>query len=188
MWLTIQVNAMPGDYVLTTERLGLRLWKQEDILPFAAMNADAEVMRYFPSTLTYEDTVAMVQRIQLHFEKHGFGLFALEELSTQQFIGFTGFMIPSFTSFFTPCIEIGWRLQRSSWNKGYATEASKACLEYGFETLSFKKIFSFTSSLNKRSEKVMQRIGMIKYGEFDHPNIELTNPLCHHVIYMSEKN
>jgi RimJ/RimL family protein N-acetyltransferase len=151
------------------------------------MNKDAKVMRYFPSILTYDETIAMIDRIQLHFEQHGFGLFALEDLSTCEFIGYTGFMIPSFTGYFTPCVEIGWRLRQISWNKGYATEAAKACLHYGFETLDFKKIFSFTSALNTRSEKVMQRIGMIKYGEFDHPNIELSHPLCRHVIYVAEK-
>jgi RimJ/RimL family protein N-acetyltransferase len=166
--------------------LGLRRWKEDDIIPFAAMNEDAEVMRYFPSTITYDETVAMVNRIKSHFDQHGFGLFALNDLSTNEFIGYTGFMIPSFTSHFTPCVEIGWRLQVSSWNKGYATEAAKACLLYGFETLNFKKIFSFTSVLNTRSEKVMQRIGMIKHGEFDHPNIESSHPLCHHVVYVAE--
>ena len=166
------------DYVITTERLGLRRWKDEDIIPFAAMNEDAEVMRFFPSTITYDETVAMVNRIRSHFDEHGFGLFALEDLSTKQFIGYTGFMRPSFTSYFTPCVEIGWRLQRSSWDKGYAAEAAKACFHYGFEILDLKRIFSFTSVLNTRSEKVMQRIGMIKYGEFDHPNMELSHPLA----------
>ncbi len=175
------------DYVIITERLGLRQWKDEDIIPFAAMNADEEVMRYFPSTLDYDETIAMVKRIRSHFDKHGFGLYAIDELSTKTFIGYTGFMIPSFTSYFTPCIEIGWRLQRSSWNKGYATEASKASLHYGFETLNFDTIFSFTSVSNKRSINVMERIGMRKQGDFDHPNIESSHPLCKHVLYETEK-
>ena len=176
-----------NDYVIITERLGLRQWKDEDIIPFTAMNKDAEVMRYFPSTLTFDETIAMVNRIHSHFDKHGFGLFSIDDLSAQTFIGYTGFMVPSFTSYFTPCIEIGWRLKRSSWNKGYATEAAKACLHYGFETLNFDTIFSFTSELNTKSIKVMQRIGMKKQGEFDHPNIESSHPLCHHVLYVTEK-
>ena len=178
---------MITDYVIITERLGMRRWKEDDIIPFSAMNKDAEVMRYFPLILSNDETIAMVNRIRSHFDRHGFGLFALEDLSTKEFIGYTGFMIPSFTSYFTPCVEIGWRLQRSSWNRGYATEAAKACLHYGFETLNLEKIFSFTSVLNTRSEKVMQRIGMIKYGEFDHPNIEPSHSLCHHVVYIAEK-
>jgi RimJ/RimL family protein N-acetyltransferase len=175
------------DYAIITERLGLRQWKDDDISPFAAMNEDAAVMRYFPSTLNYDETIAMVDRIRAHFDKHGFGLFAIDDLSIQTFIGYTGFMVPSFSSYFTPCIEIGWRLQRSSWNKGYATEAAKACLHYGFETLNFDTIFSFTSLLNERSIKVMERIGMKKQGEFDHPNIASSHPLCHHVLYKTEK-
>jgi RimJ/RimL family protein N-acetyltransferase len=176
-----------NDHVIITERLGLRRWKDEDIIPFAAMNNDAEVMRYFPSTLSYDETIGMVKRIRSHFDKHGFGLFAIDELSTKTFIGYTGFMMPSFTSYFTPCIEIGWRLQRPSWNKGYATEAAKACLHYGFETLSFDTIFSFTSVLNTRSINVMERIGMKKNGEFNHPNIEASHSLCRHVLYVTEK-
>lgn len=125
--------------IIQTERLGLRLWKKEDIIPFAEINKDADVMKYFPHLLSYEETSAMLKRINLHFEKHGFGLFAIEELSAKKFIGFSGFMIPSFQSYFTPCIEIGWRLQKNAWHKGYATEAAKACLQYGFEVLHFEQ-------------------------------------------------
>jgi len=175
------------EYIITTERLGLRRWTEDDYLPFAKMNKDKEVMQYFPSLLTDEETTAMINRINLHFEKHGFGLFALEKLSTKEFIGYTGFMVPSFESSFTPCVEIGWRLRKEDWGKGYATEAAKACLRYGFEVLGFKKIYSFTSTINLRSEKVMQSIGMIKEGEFDHPKIALDHPLCRHVLYTIEK-
>ncbi|MEO8710489.1 MAG: GNAT family N-acetyltransferase [Parafilimonas sp.] len=177
----------PTDYIITTERLGLRKWKDEDCISFAAINKDEAVMEYFPTTLTDEETISMINRICLHFEKNGFGLYAIDKLATKQFIGYTGFMIPSFESFFTPCIEIGWRLKKEEWNKGYATEAAKACLQYGFETLGFNKIYSFTSTINLRSEKVMQKIGMIKEGEFDHPKIALNNKLCRHVLYAIEK-
>jgi RimJ/RimL family protein N-acetyltransferase len=151
------------------------------------MNKDDEVMQYFPSVLTDEETIAMINRIRAHFEKHGFGLFALEKLSSKEFIGYTGFMIPSFESSFTPCVEIGWRLRKEDWGKGYATEAAKACLHYGFEVLGFEKIYSFTATINSRSEKVMQSIGMVKEGEFDHPKIALDHPLCRHVLYTIEK-
>ena len=176
------------EYIITTERLGLRRWTEDDYLPFAKMNKDSEVMQYFPSLLTDGETAAMVNRINLHFEKHGFGLFALEKLSTKEFIGYTGFMIPSFESFFTPCVEIGWRLRKGDWGKGYATEAAKTCLYYGFEKLGFEKIYSFTSTINLRSERVMQAIGMIKEGEFNHPKIALENPLCRHVLYSIQKS
>ncbi|MEP7318937.1 MAG: GNAT family N-acetyltransferase [Panacibacter sp.] len=174
-------------YIINTERLGLRLWKDSDTAPFIAMNKDAAVMRYFPAIATTAETEAMIARIKTHFEKHGFGLYAVEEKSSQQFIGFTGFAVPRFENFFTPCVETGWRLQQKAWGKGYATEAAKACLQYGFEKLNFDKIFSFTSLGNTASEKVMQRIGMKRIGEFDHPDIEQGHILCRHHLYMIEK-
>lgn len=174
-------------YIISTARLGLRKWGDTDYLPFAKMNKDIDVMKYFPKTLTDEETASLIYRIDAHFEKHGFCLFAVEKLATKEFIGFTGFMVPSFESFFTPCIEIGWRIKKEEWNNGYATEAAKACLRYGFETLQFEKIYSFTSAINIKSEKLMQKIGMIKEGEFDHPNIPFDSALCRHVVYKIEK-
>jgi RimJ/RimL family protein N-acetyltransferase len=175
-----------NSYIISTERLGLRRWIETDIEPFAKMNSDAEVMRYFPRTLTGKETLELVQRIHLHFEKNNFGLFAVENKSTGEFIGFTGLSIPAFEAFFTPCIEIGWRYKKEVWGQGYATEAANACLKYGFNTLGFNKIVSFTSAINVRSEKVMKRIGMIKVGEFNHPKVEETNLLCKHVLYEIE--
>lgn len=159
------------------------------------MNKDADVMKYYPSLLNKEETAAMMKRINSHFEQHGFGLFAVEKLSKKEFVGYTGFMIPSFESFFTPCIEIGWRLKKEEWNKGYATEAARACLKYGFDILQFKTVYSFTTVTNSASERVMQKIEMIKNGEPNHPKIEISKPLCRHVLYVisnkvfrSEKN
>jgi RimJ/RimL family protein N-acetyltransferase len=174
-------------YILTTARLYLRKWLPSDIPPFATMNKDKAVMQYFPKTLTDEETVEMVTRINAHFEKHGFGLFAVENKLTKAFIGFTGFAIPSFKSFFTPCVEIGWRYKNEVWGQGFATEAAIACLHYGFETLRFDKVFSFTAMININSEKVMQRIGMTRIGYFDHPKIEKSSVLCRHVLYRITK-
>ncbi|HRH61326.1 MAG TPA: GNAT family N-acetyltransferase [Chitinophagaceae bacterium] len=177
-----------SDYIISTERLGLRLWKPEDFIPFAEMNKDKDVMEFFPSLLADDETKSMIQRIENHFTKHGFGLYAVEEKASKHFIGYTGFMVPSFESFFTPCIEIGWRLHHNAWGKGYATEAAKACLQYGFATLQFDKVYSFTSVINTRSEKVMQKIGMQKIGEFNHPKIAEGDRLCRHVLYISSSN
>ncbi len=171
------------DYILTTDRLRLRHWKDSDIEPFAAMNMDKDVMRFFPKTLSYSETLDFIDRIKLHFEKHNFGLFVVEEKSTEEFIGFTGFSIPTFDSYFTPCVEIGWRFRKELWKRGLATEAATACLNYGFDILNFDKIVSFTSVLNVDSEKVMKRIGMHLQGYFDHPKIEKQNPLCKHLLY-----
>ena len=176
-----------ANYILSTERLGLREWKDIDIDPFAIMNKDEDVMKYFPKTLTYSETLEMVKRIKSHFDKYNFGLYAIEEKASKQFIGFTGFSIPQFDAFFTPCVEIGWRFKKEFWGRGFATEAANACLKYGFETLSFDKIVSFTSVLNINSEKVMKRIGMTLIGNFYHPNIDKDNPLCRHVLYQIKK-
>lgn len=175
-------------YIISTPRLGLRRWIDTDIDTFGAMNKDAEVMRYYPRTLAENETLEMVHRINSHFDKHKFGLFAVEDKLTKQFIGYTGFAVPSFESFFTPCIEIGWRFQRAAWGQGFATEAAKACLKYGFRILDFEKVVSFTATINLRSENVMKRIGMIKTGEFDHPNIDSSTILCRHVLYEITNN
>src|SRR5690349_15048583 len=174
-------------YIITTARLHLRRWLPSDILPFATMNKDATVMQYFPKTLTDEVTLEMVTRINAHFEKHHFGLFAVENKLTKEFMGYTGFAIPSFESYFMPCVEIGWRYKKEIWGQGFATEAAKACLQYGFETLGFDKVFSFTAVININSEKVMQRIGMAHIGYFDHPKIEKSSVLCRHVLYRITK-
>lgn len=170
-------------YIISTERLGLRQWNYCDFEPFAAMNRNSEVMKYYPKTLTDEETLQLIQRIRLHFEKHGFGLFAVDNKSTGEFIGYTGFTVPAFESFFTPCVEIGWRYKKEAWGQGFATEAATACVAYGFNTLKFDKIVSFTAAVNTRSEKVMQRIGMNKTGEFYHPKVDAASILCRHVLY-----
>jgi len=170
-------------YIISTPRLGLRHWLDADLAPFIDMNSDREVMEFFPEQLTAAQTMAMVERIKGHFEKYHFGLFAVEEKSTNNFIGFTGLAVPTFESFFTPCVEIGWRFKKSAWGQGFATEAANACLQYGFKELQMKTIYSFTSVLNKPSERVMQKIGMHCVADFNHPKIDEAHPLCRHVLY-----
>ncbi len=170
-------------YIFTTERLGFRKWHESDIDKFVKINSSPLVMEFFPNTMSEQETMAMIERINKHFEEHGYGYFAVEELATRQFIGFIGLGHPRFESYFTPCVEIGWRLDEKFWGKGYATEGAKACLKYGFETLLLDKIYSFTALSNQRSENIMQKIGMEKIGEFDHPSIP-NHQLTHHVIYL----
>src|SRR5690349_10402765 len=146
-------------HTLTTPRLHLRQWLPSDIPTFTAMNKDATVMQYYPKTLTDEETLQMVTRINTHFEEHGYGLYVVEHQLTKEFIGYTGFAIPTFESYFTPCVEIGWRFKKEVWGQGFATEAAMACLQHGFETLGFDKVYSFTAVININSEKVMKRIG-----------------------------
>ncbi len=104
-------------HIIQTERLGLRKWIDADFIPFTEMNKDSQVMEYFPKILTDVETNELIKKINKHFDKYGFGLFAVEKLATKEFVGFTGFMIPTFESFFTPCIEIGWRITKQDWGK-----------------------------------------------------------------------
>jgi [ribosomal protein S5]-alanine N-acetyltransferase len=168
---------------LVTDRLILRKWKEADLLPFSEMNKDIEVMRYFPTVLTDLQSTEMMQRIINHFEKNGFGLYAVENRETNQFMGFTGLSIPNFESFFTPCVEIGWRYKKEYWGMGYASEAALACVQFGFSTLKLSKIVSFTATINTNSEKVMKRIGMHYVTEFEHPKVDISHILCRHVLY-----
>jgi ribosomal-protein-alanine N-acetyltransferase len=168
---------------LRTARLLLRRWREEDRAPFAAMNADPAVMEHFPAPLTREQSDALVDRIEAAFDEHGYGLWALEDETG--FIGFTGLAWQTFEASFTPALEVGWRLARSAWGKGYATEAGTAALAHGFEHV--ESIVSLTAVSNLRSQRVMQRIGMHLDGEFDHPRIETGHRLQRHVIYRADR-
>ena len=169
---------------IETDRLILRDWDKRDILPLIEMNKDEEVMRYFPSTIFDEESIALYNRINKEFEEFGYAPYAVEIKDTRQFIGFIGFHHATFQSTFTPCIEILWRLKKEYWNKGYATEGASACLKYGINNLHLDKIYSFTAKINIPSERVMKKIGMQKIGEFQHPNVDPISRLCKHVLYM----
>ena len=175
-------------YHITTRRLGLRPWKEEDREPFARLNGDPESMKFFPGTLSEEDSNALVDRIINHFNKYGYGYYAVDELSSGMFIGFVGFGRPKFESSFTPCIEIGWRIYKDFWGNGYATEAALACLDHGFDHIGLEEIYAMTSLYNKPSERVMQKIGMQRAGEFDHPLILKGHRLERHVLYHIKKS
>ncbi|HWZ02893.1 MAG TPA: GNAT family N-acetyltransferase [Mucilaginibacter sp.] len=172
---------------IETSSLILREWIATDVQPYIALNQDKEVMEFFPSIKTADETIEQIQRISKHIEQHGYGFFAVERKDNGQFIGFTGLTHPGFEAEFTPCIEIGWRLSRENWGHGFATEAAKACLKFGFDNLGVDKIYSFTSVQNVRSEQVMKKIGMIKEGYFEHPSIEDGHFLKRHVLYKIEK-
>jgi RimJ/RimL family protein N-acetyltransferase len=168
---------------IETPRLILRQWTITDQEPFIQLNMDREVMEFFPSVKTKEETLAQIERIVNNINNYGYGFFAVERKDNREFIGFTGLTHPGFESYFTPCVEIGWRLSRTNWNQGFATEAAMACLEFGFEKLNLKEIYSFTSVHNKRSEQAMINIGMTKQGLFDHPALEDGHILKQHVLY-----
>ncbi|MGA7161374.1 MAG: GNAT family N-acetyltransferase [Bacteroidota bacterium] len=169
--------------ILETERLVLRTWKESDILPFSIMNGDSQVMKFFPNILSHDETFALYERITTDIDRRGFGLFAVEAKQTENFMGFIGFDEPRFSAYFTPCVEIGWRLDKRFWDQGYATEGAKACLEYGFSNLGFKEVVSFTSKLNTKSIAVMKKIGMVYESDFEHPKVVEGHPLRKHVLY-----
>ena len=168
---------------IETSRLRLRDWQEADLEPFSQMNADEEVMKFFPKTLSKQESDAFAKAIIAEIKEFGYGLFAVEVKETNEFIGFIGFHRATFESDFTPCIEIGWRLKKEAWGRGYATEGAKACLQYGFEELGFDEIFSFTADINEPSKHVMRKIGLQFVEEFNHPRVDEESPLLKHILY-----
>jgi RimJ/RimL family protein N-acetyltransferase len=173
------------EIVLTTERLRLRRWRESDLAAFAALNADARVMEFMPAVLTREQSDARAASIAQHFQQYGFGLWAVEAVGVADFIGFTGLSVPAFEAPFTPCVEVGWRLAYDHWGRGYATEAARAAVRYGFDQLKLDEIVSFTTVNNSRSRGVMEKLGMTRAAgeDFDHPKLPEGHPLRRHVLY-----
>lgn len=163
----------------------LRQWRDEDLEPFAELNADPETMRYFPAPLSGAESDALAERARRQIETEGWGLWAVEVAGGAGFIGFVGLARPSFEAHFTPAVEVGWRLGRRQWGRGYATEAGRAAVGYGFEELGLDEIVSFTSRLNEPSWRVMERLGMSHdpAGDFEHPRVPVGDPLRPHVLY-----
>ena len=171
---------------LTTGRLLLREWREDDKAPYAALNADPVVMEHFPSTLTPEQSDEMVERMAASWRDRGYGLWAVEVRESGTFIGFVGLSSPAWEAHFTPCVEVGWRLARHAWGHGYATEAARAAIGWGFAELDLPgdQIVSFTTVANERSQRVMQRLGMQHdpADDFDHPLLPEWAGR-HHVLY-----
>lgn len=149
------------------------------------MSADPAVMRFFPKTLTRGESDAVADRIEQHFAEHGFGMWALEVPGEVPFAGFVGLLVVSFDAHFTPAIEVGWRLAAEQWGNGYATEAARAAVEWGFRTLDVDEIVAMAVESNVRSTAVMERLGMTRNpdDDFDHPKLEETSPIRRHVLY-----
>jgi len=168
-----------------TARLVLRRWRSEDRAPFAELNADPKVMRYFPSLLDRAASDALIDRIEAGFDERGYGLWAVDRLDTQSFIGFVGLSVPRFEAHFTPAVEIGWRLATSSWGQGFATEAAFRVVAAGFDEFGLDQIVSFTAKLNTPSIAVMRKLAMTHnpVDDFDHPTLPPGHPLQRHVLY-----
>ena len=170
--------------LIETERLLLRRWNEEDREPFYRVNSDPRAMEFMPECLTRAESDLLFERINEHFRKHGFGLFAAELREKGLFIGYVGLAVPSFQAHFTPCVEIGWRLATDHWGRGLATEGARAVAKYAFAELELDELVSFTVPANIRSRRVMEKIGMTHNAadDFDHPNLPEGHPLRRHAL------
>jgi RimJ/RimL family protein N-acetyltransferase len=175
--------------VIKTQRMILRPWRREDYAPFAALNADPEVRRYWPATLCEEESDAEATRLQEHVEEHGFGFWAAEAPGVAPFIGCIGLKHVGPELPFAPAVEAGWRLARAYWGHGYATEAARAALADGFERLGLAEIVAYAAAANTPSRRVMERIGMTHdpTSDFDHKNRKLDDPHRRHVVYRKSR-
>ena len=171
--------------IIETDRLILRTWRDEDLESMLAINQDPKVMEYFPELQDLDTTKNFIDKVNAHFENHGYSLYAAVRKDTNEFIGFIGLLMADFESHFTPTTEIGWRLSSNHWGQGFATEGAKAVLDYAFRELKIPEIVSFTAAGNAKSIRVMQKIGLQhnEADDFDHPKLDDTSPLKQHVLY-----
>lgn len=178
---------MAGQYLFTSARLGFRNWQDADIQKMAEINADPDVMEFFPGTHSYEKTEEFIERMKKQMAAKGYCYFAVDKLENAEFIGFIGISDQTYEASFTPCIDIGWRLGKKEWGKGYATEGAGRCLDYAFNQLGIKKIYSIAPKINAKSEHIMLKIGMRKVGEFIHPALARDERLKQCVLYEISK-
>lgn len=174
---------------LTTDRLLLRRWREEDQEPFRRLNNDPRVMEYLAGPMAPAFSDRLILRIEQHFERYAFGLWATEFRESGALIGFIGLSVPQFEAPFMPAVEIGWRLSADYWGKGLATEGARAAMRYGFETAGLPQIVSFTVPENLRSRHVMEKLGMVRNpkDDFDHPGLPLGHWLRRHVLYRLDR-
>ena len=160
---------MEKKYLFTSARLGFRNWSSADLPGLTTINQDPEVMAHFPDLISEKDTEKFIKRMQAKYEAKGYCYFAVDELLTKSFIGFIGLSDQDFEAPFTPCVDIGWRLARNAWGKGFATEGARRCLRHAFDELKHQTILSLCPVVNTRSWRVMEHIGMQRIGTFKHP-------------------
>ncbi|WP_341666788.1 GNAT family N-acetyltransferase [Alcaligenes sp. SDU_A2] len=180
---------MSSPISLNTARLLLRPWQTSDLPAFARLNADPQALQYYPATLDRAQSDALAQRSQHLIEQQGWGQWAVQEQASGQFVGMVGLNIPVAKLHFQPCVEVVWRLLPEFWGKGYATEAARASVDFGFHTLKLAQIVAYTTELNLPSQAVMERLGMQRQpGTFDHPALPAGHPLAPHVLYTQNRS
>jgi RimJ/RimL family protein N-acetyltransferase len=166
-----------------TKRLRLRQWRESDLEPFAAINADPQVMKFFPKPLERRESDEMADKIRSLIELRGWGFWAVEVKGGEPFIGFVGLHVPAPALPFSPCVEVGWRLSVTHWGRGYASEAAHGALQIAFLRLGLPEVVAFTTMGNRRSRRVMERLGMQYSREFEHPDMHDDSMLRPHVLY-----
>lgn len=174
---------------LETKRLILRDWRESDHELFFRLNSDSEVMEHFPKVLSRQESDESVERMKKHINDHGYGLWAMELKDSGLFVGTTGIFNTNFESHFTPCHEVGWRLDKAHWGKGYAPEAAQASIAFGFNNLNLDEVVAITAVQNKNSRRVMEKLGMIHNpkDDFDHPKVPADSHVLRHVLYKVKK-
>lgn len=172
-------------FEIVTPRLTLREWREEDRAPFAEMNADAAVMEYFPAPLSRAESDATVDRFIDEFRRRGFCPWAVVERESATFVGFVGLHEVPQSLAFAPGVEVGWRLARPFWGLGFATEGATSSLSFAFSTLGLAEVVSMTTLANRRSSRVMERLGMQRDSsdDFEHPSIPVGHELRAHMLY-----
>ncbi len=175
---------------LIGERIRLRRWRPQDLDGLVAMHADPEVMQHLMPLDGRAGSDAAGARMRRHFDDHGFGLWVIEVPGVSAFIGYTGLVHVPYEAAFTPAVEIGWRIQRAYWGRGYVTEAARLSLTDGFERVGLQQVIALTVPANQRSRAVMVRLGMRHdpAEDFDHPNVPAGHPLRRHVLYRLERS
>ena len=172
--------------MIRTKRLLLRRWRDEDRVPFAELNADPAVREHFQGSMSADESDGFIEHVEAHWDEHGWGLWAVEVAAVAPFVGFVGLWPADYVTG-APMVEVGWRLAQPHWGHGYATEAARAALRFGFEEVGLDEIVSFTVPQNHRSLRVMERIGLVRdpAADFDHPRVDpVAYPhLVRHVLY-----
>lgn len=177
---------MHRNYTFTSERLGFRIWDIFDIEDMHAINSDVKVMEFFPNIPTKEQTIDFIERMKRQFQDKGFCYFAVDRLDNKELIGFIGLSEQTYEADFTPCVDIGWRIKSSEWNKGYASEGAQMCLNYALNVLKLENVYAIAPKINTKSEHIMVKIGLKKQYEFEHPLLNNYDRLRTCVLYKYE--
>jgi len=180
---TASLHATMKPVTLHGDRLLLRPWREEDLGPLFAINGDPDSMRHFPSVMTRAESDAWAERMQTHIESHGWGFWVVEERGGAPFAGAVGLMNIPWQAHFTPAIEIGWRIAPALRGRGFAYEAARAAIGFGFGVLRLREIVAFTVPGNIGSRRLMERLGMAPAGDFEHPRLPTGHRLRRHLLY-----